>query len=1435
MAEDLEEYNRKRIEKGFSEGEKDVFEELKEGERKEGNEKIDKGEGNREEEEKGENERKEIDLKEALKIANRILRKRKKSEKKKVVKEVSGKEFEEIELGETEIVKPKRNWNVPEIPVSEKQEKIDAADTEIVRPRERKPFTVPIKGKYEKKEETDIYYPEKAKEWIEERRNLMEREEGTTEEGAMEEIDREEIKKQVLEKSKYSGIGKREGHGIALSFLEDGEGNAFIGRKKSVLSKYGNQGALYLGKVAEQENEDKNIFLDSLNPHVVFVCGARGSGKCLTGDTLITLEDGTVRQIKELEGDYRKVVGLNHSLKIEALQKNGFYKRTVEKVLKVLMRSGKSVTLTPEHPLLTIEGWKQAQELGKGSRIATPRRLPFFGKALFKECDVKILAYLLAEGHLSNQFVLFSNSDSEIIKDFFDSVKEFDSGLKISQHSKPYCFRVSQKKKKINTSHIVRDAKGQFTKESYVVAQKSSIMQWLEELGIYGKLSVKKFVPEPVFKLNKQQLSVFLNRLFSCDGSIYRISKGRSWNISYATSSEKLAQQVQHLLLRFGIISRIRAKKVETNEKIFQVFQVEISGKNVLQFLQEIGFYGEKQQKQEIALQEMQSIKRNTNIDTIPKEVWNFFKVKNWAEVGRKIGYLSPKSLHSSIAYSPSREKLAKLAEIEENKGIQILAESDIFWDEIKEVQEINKQTEVYDIEVSECHNFVANDVIVHNSYVLGIVAEELALKNNNVGIVVIDPIGVFWSMKYPNREEKELEAMARWNIMPQGLKNLKVFIPEGVSKEVPKNTFDATFSMQPSLLTSEDWCLTFGIERFSPTGLLLEKALKKVEKGFKTLEEKTVKGKGKKYSLDDLIFCLEKDSELNSREKGYKQDSVRALVSRFEAAKSWGIFDEKGTPLASISREGQLTVMDTSFLDDNVTALVIGILARRLLAARKISTRKESAKKFKDMDLESALELEVPPTWLFIDEAHTLIPSGNVKTPATSSLVEYVKQGRRPGLSLVFATQQPSAIDTKVLSQLDVILSHKLIFDDDIKAVYKRTPTIIPNRFRKPTFLKTLPIGVALAGDRTEETTRAFVLKVRPRLSQHEGRDATTIESAAELSVEELEKLALEMAKASLEKEGLLPLEHINALVDTLNTKYKGQVDYEKILKELEKQDFLVDRKEQTISVKGFEKPEEKNIVEEIEESIEAIEKQQEKPSTEETELVALPASVMEVQAKKLADKFRQKKLLGVFGKEEKLKDLRLQHRTIYRVKFNEFNRRNEFAENECFVDSVTGEFVHFKGGTFLESKGLKKLYDLKEEEVHTLLALKEGKLPRQDFENTFKKMSEKLVKKGIVGIEENRGVKKYFLKQDFDLPKDPKDEFLTSMGKLRFVKAQAVGREQERYSRTQIVEMLQKLWPNVIVKKIDEVNRPVYEALYELNGKTRAVRIDAVTGRQL
>ena len=110
-------------------------------------------------------------------------------------------------------------------------------------------------------------------------------------------------------------------------------------------------------------------------------------------------------------------MSLNNNLKIEKSPKSDFFSREVNKLLKIKLRSGKEIKLTPEHPLLTIKGWQLVQNLKIGSRIATPRKMPAFGKKEIPEHKIKLLSYLIAEGH-TKKVVMFSNYDGKIVNDF---------------------------------------------------------------------------------------------------------------------------------------------------------------------------------------------------------------------------------------------------------------------------------------------------------------------------------------------------------------------------------------------------------------------------------------------------------------------------------------------------------------------------------------------------------------------------------------------------------------------------------------------------------------------------------------------------------------------------------------------------------------------------------------------------------------------------------------------------------------------------------------------------------------------------------------------------------------------------------------------------------------------------------------------------------
>lgn len=862
-----------------------------------------------------------------------------------------------------------------------------------------------------------------------------------------------------------------------------------IGRTEEERRKYGTKGAIFLGKHFVQMGQTvslaNEIFLDVLRSHVLLICGKRGSGKCLHSDTLITLDDGSQVPIKHLEHNENNIYTLNEQLKIQQGKKAQFYKRITNRILKITFRSSKTIQLTPEHPLLTVKGWIPAEKLTLGSRIATPRKLDAFGEKPINEERVKLLAYLIAEGHLGNRFVLFSNADAKIIEDFKTAITCFDRNLRVENHSHPYCFRVAQIKKKME-AQSTRNEKGQFS--SGPKFARSTIREWLESVGLYGKLSKEKVLPKEIFNLPKHQLSLFLNRLFSCDGSIYQ--KHGAWFTSYCSSSDQLIKQVQHLLLRFGILSRVRRKNIQNK---FTANELEINGEFVSIYLQEIGFYGRKEERAKIALEESVKIVRNPNVDTIPREIWDLYKPENWAAVGRKIGYAHPKALRESMRYSPSRQKLLQIAKADESVLIEKFATSDIFWDEVVSLQYLEGCFEVYDLTVPETHNFVANDIIVHNSYSMGVIAEGISdlppEVKENISIILLDTMGVYWTMKYANRKERE--NLMKWNMDPKTL-DVQIYTPvkyyqEYKDKGIPA---DFPFSIRPADLTAQDWCITFEIELTSAFGVVIERVLTQLrEKLTEQQEKETLKTQEEpqlEYDIDEIIAAIKQDQYTDETTKA-------AIVNRFLNTQQWGIFSKKGTPLSELARAGKVTILDVSCYATlangwKIKSLVIGLIAQKLFNERMLQRKYEEYKQVKEsVDLFSSEKEKkgMPLVWLVLDEAHEFLPEKG-KTTAMQPLITILREGRQPGISLILATQQPGKIHTDVLTQADMVLSHRLTAKIDTDALGK----IMQSYMREglPEQIDKLPrtTGAALIFDDANE--KLYSIQVRPRFTWHGG-----------------------------------------------------------------------------------------------------------------------------------------------------------------------------------------------------------------------------------------------------------------------------------------------------------------------------------------------------------
>ncbi len=578
-------------------------------------------------------------------------------------------------------------------------------------------------------------------------------------------------------------------------------------------------------------------------------------------------------------------------------------------------------------------------------------------------------------------------------------------------------------------------------------------------------------------------------------------------------------------------------------------------------------------------------------------------------------------------------------------------------------------------------------------SYTLGVIVEEMAMKNDGVGILIIDPMGIFWSMKQKNKMASEGEMLERWGLKPTGIKNVKVFIPKGYVNKAPKETWDDVFKIKPSELRVEDWCLTFDIERFDTMGLLIERVIDKTKTGYTTIDEKHIAGLGDDYDIEDMVRTIENEASIASREGGFKENTRRALNARLTGAIQWGIFDKKGTKLNDLSKRGQVSVIDVSFLEDNVRALVVGLLSRNLLNTRKVISRQEA---MGDINLIG----NVPVTWLMIDEAHILVPRGGKVTAATDSLIEYVRQGRQPGCSIVLATQQPSAIDSRILSQVDLLICHKLVYQDDIKAVLQRMPSEIPNKLSDFRFIRSLPIGSAIIGDKEESTSRAFLMAVRPRISQHEGRERQPmLDIDPELMKKNIKNLIIEKYRQKR------PLAEMEEVVNIANEEYKLKFSFEDIIEELrlEGEFEIIDE----VKPKPEPKPvvvdipmidEEEDSLEEVE-FIDEFEPEYEAPGEAAFKAIKI-APVVSSQInydmmKAIATKNRKKISL----RSEEIKEIAPIYYPLIMVFLDYMPKKGSYKSMSCFFDGITGELVTWDG-KISRTVGFSEIYKLKTDE---------------------------------------------------------------------------------------------------------------------------------------
>ena len=288
------------------------------------------------------------------------------------------------------------------------------------------------------------------------------------------------------------------------------------------------------------------LIIDSVqNNKRTSVRAAHGISKCREENELIQLSDGSIVKIKEL---------INKSFEIETPQ--GFKKayaadNGIQKIKVLKLGNGTEIKITDNHPLYVAEKSGKKNIYGKnrkeylevkgftndikqGSCIAAPVKTNSkinYNNAM-NIMEIKLLAYIIADGSTRGGAVTMTTEDELIKKDVYEIAEYYNIGIR-KTGKYDYHFTGGNKGGRVNP-----------------------VKKVIRQYGIDNKLAKDKDIPSQIFQQSDKKICEFLKYLYMCDGHV--ICKNSSTNrittqIGYTTVSRKLAEDVYILLKRIGI------------------------------------------------------------------------------------------------------------------------------------------------------------------------------------------------------------------------------------------------------------------------------------------------------------------------------------------------------------------------------------------------------------------------------------------------------------------------------------------------------------------------------------------------------------------------------------------------------------------------------------------------------------------------------------------------------------------------------------------------------------------------------------------------------------------------------------------------------------------------------------------------------------------
>jgi DNA-directed DNA polymerase III PolC len=431
--------------------------------------------------------------------------------------------------------------------------------------------------------------------------------------------------------------------------------------------------------------------------------GEYGFPECVVGDTRIVDADSgrwvTIESLARGEARVEHTLACDEDLRLGKRKVLKVIRSGVKPVFRLRTALGHEICATAEHPFMTMSDWRPLGQLKVGDTVATARSLPVAGHRRWPRYKVLVLADLVAEGNLCHPSTCyFYTTEAWHCGEYVNAIEKFP-----------------------NTKAVIERHKSCFSVRVRRIDRKRQIgaVAWLRKLGMWSRGARSKQLPSEVFELCNGNISLLLARLWEGDGGF-----SQSGHASYDTASFTLAQQIQCLLLRVGIIARHYRRTRTYRGRRLEHHVITVTGKEGLwKFWKHIGRRFLDPKKKQFSRQLASTVNGRMSRDVIPRGVCRLIRSARdlqgltWGEIAKMSGVCVRELQSPGRAKSGFRRHvIEKVGQALHCSQLRLLSRSDLYWDRIVAIESIGER-ETYDLTVEGNHNYLANHFIVHNSH----------------------------------------------------------------------------------------------------------------------------------------------------------------------------------------------------------------------------------------------------------------------------------------------------------------------------------------------------------------------------------------------------------------------------------------------------------------------------------------------------------------------------------------------------------------------------------------------------------------------------------------------------------------------------------------------------------------------------------------------